>query len=217
VLVVAGCGGSTSEPASRTTPDVEVVDEATAEPSSPTTPYTVDLEVEVLDEATVRVDGTTNLPDNSLITVVGSRVFRFESESDMRATNVADEEVTVSDGSFSTTLSLDESNLLIGLDLDPIGVISSDVDVCAEFRTGEDIVNGEQRQPDAGVVATVGTYGEALRDSPQVKVFGSATDNPANWLEVHVTVPLSSPLLSEIASGQGNQPDEERLDGFCTS
>jgi hypothetical protein len=212
LCALAACGGAVSDP-------TEPLDQgqAPSEPTAPPEPYTIEIEVEASGDSTLEVRGTTNLPDNSLVIVFASRAFRYESESDIRATNVAGDGVTVSDGTFSTTLDLDESNLLLGLDLDPIEVISSTLDVCAEFRTGEESSSGEQRQPDPTVVEIVGPYGEALENSPQVTVFGSATGNPANWLEATEAIQLSSPALAEIEGEQGSRPREEELAGFCVS
>ncbi|CAN5617864.1 hypothetical protein BH23CHL6_BH23CHL6_08360 [soil metagenome] len=70
--------------------------------------------------------------------------------------------------------------------------------VCAEFRTGTDR-SGEQRQPDRSVVEVVGRYGEALKGSRQANVFGSATANPAIWLETKTTVELESHVVNDIA------------------
>lgn len=182
--------------------------------AAPGEPYRLSIEATASGEGSVDVVGVTNLPDGALIHAFASRSFRNEGEPDIRGVNLAGEDVLVLGGEFSTTLALDESLLLVLVPPDVIETVSERVTVCAEFRTGEDL-DGQQRQPDQSVVEAVGPFGERLASSPNVKVFGSATENPSNWLEVQTSVRLESPLLGEIAALQGRPPGSAPLEDFC--
>jgi hypothetical protein len=171
----------------------------------------------------IRAEGRTNLPDGAVLSLSASRAFRNAHEHDVRAVNAAEDSATVSGGAFSAVLKLNEGTLLVGLDVDksdpsmgPIATIDSAVTVCADFETGKNL-DDKPRQPDADVRDTVGEFGERLRGSPQVTVFGSATPTPANWLEVKRRVVLQSPLLGRIERVQGRRPRLARLAGFCLS
>ncbi len=165
----------------------------------------------------LKVTGETNLPDEAVIEVLGSRAFHNEGEDDIRSTNVGEQTATVTAGRFEASLTLDESNLLLnvgtGAGEDIIDQVDRDLTVCAQFRTGLD-TNEQPRQP-AAVSGVVGANGEALATSPNVTVFGSATDHPANWLEVQNDLGLPSPLLEDITGRQGSAPKQVSLEGFC--
>lgn len=209
-IVLAATACDTSDEAARREDDV----------TSPAEPYVLDISAASEGETRIDVTVTTNLPDGALVHVFASRAFRYQQgEQDIHAVNLASQEVTVIGGEFSLTLDLDESVLLVGVgpgEFDVIGIVSDGVTVCAEFRTGEDL-DGQQRQPDSAVVEAVGSFGERLENSPGVKVFGSATANPANWLEVETSVPLESPVLDEIVDLQRQAPTVGSLQGFCLS
>lgn len=188
--------------------------EPTDTPASSVT-YTLDLNASPAGDARIDVIGTTNLPDGALLRVSASRANRWQGEDDIRAASLADNSVTVTNGQFSTSLQLDESDLLVLVgDIDVLDVLSDSVTVCAEFQTGEDF-DGQQRQPEPSVVAAVGPFGEGLANSPLVKVFGSATANPSNWLEVETSVGLEPPLVDEITALQARAPTVGTLRGFC--
>ena len=223
LFAVAGAACSDEEAAtdqdSTPTQAVEATDtqpppELTDTPASSVT-YTLDFNASATGDTRIDVLGTTNLPDGALIRVSASRANRWQGEDDIRAVSLADNAVTVTNGQFSTSLQIDESDLLVLVgDIDVLDVLSDSVTVCAEFQTGEDF-DGQQRQPDPSVVEAVGPFGERLANSAQVTVFGSATANPSNWLEVETSVGLEPLLLDEIAALQGRAPTIGALAGFC--
>ncbi len=188
-----------------------------ASPASPGVVYTIDIEAEAVGRAAVRLIGTTNLPDGSVISLSGTRAHHDRGEGDIRGAPAARDDVTVTAGAFSGTLALDESVLLIFVGTTPvddvIDIIDRDLTVCAEFQTGTDI-DGLQRQPES-VVAIVGPNGEAVAGSPQAILFGSATDHPSHWLEAVIDVPIESPVLAELTQKQGEAPEQVEMDGFC--
>jgi hypothetical protein len=206
-LGLIGCGGKKSTSA-----------------TAPLVPYTIRFHATPEGARAIRAEGRTNLPDGALLTLSASRAFRYAHEKDVRAVHAAGDSVTVSGGAFSTVLKLDEGTLVVGLDVDkndptmgPIATIDTAVTVCAEFRTGKDLLEDKPEQPRASVREVVGESGERLKTSPQAKVFGSATPNPATWLEVERRLVMKSPLLDRIVSVQGRRPVSTRLAGFCVS
>lgn len=186
--------------------------------ATPGVVYTIEVEGEAVGRAAVRVAGTTNLPDGSVISLSGSRAHHDRGEDDIRGASAARDDVTVTAGAFSGTLALDESDLLIFVGTTPvddvIDIIDRDLTLCAEFQTGTDITSDLPRQPES-VVAIVGPNGEAIAGSPQATVFGSATDHPSYWLEAIIDVPIESPVLAELTQKQGEAPEQVEMDGFC--
>lgn len=181
-----------------------------------TSTYAIAIEAEPNSNG-VSLTGTTNLPDGAVITLSASRAFRNRGEGDIRAISADHYDVTVTAGAFTGLLALDESDLLVLVGTGPgesiIDQIDSGVTVCADFETGTGF-DGTPRQPPS-VVALIGANGEAIATSPQVYIFGSATSNPAYWLEVKVDVPLVSGQIDGLTAQQGSTPDEAQLDGFC--
>lgn len=221
VLAISSCAGpgASDTPTSKVSPSPSAISAATnaatsVAPSASLT-YTLAIEASPGSATSIVVSGTTNLPSGGVVHVFASRALRYTDEADIRSTNIANAEVTLSGGTFAVTLALDESNVTVGVDETfPLDIVSQDVTVCAQFETGTDL-DGVQRQPDPEVAAAVGAFGEQLATSPQVSVFGSATDHPANWLEVLVDVTLESSVLDEIATLQGRPVEVGPLEGFC--
>lgn len=216
-LIALGNSAEPRQPEPAASPTIAPTIAAGTTSPTPGAIYSLQIEGRVSDRASVSVTGTTNLPDQAVIELSASRAMHNAGEDDIRAVSAAHEPVTVGGGQFSGTLTLDESALLIfvgtGPGEDTIDTIDSDLTVCAQFQTGTSL-GGEQIQPPS-VIAIVGPYGEALATSPQVYVFGSATDNPSNWLEVMIDVPLKSPVLDELTTRQGSEPKEQPMEGFC--
>lgn len=183
----------------------------------PAGPFEINIQADTEGSSAINVKGETNLPDGAIITVSASRSMLEDNETEVRAANLANQEATVQGGTFSTTLALDESDVMVGVGTFEIEQLSNEVTVCAEFRTGEEAFSGEQYQSDQSVVDAVGPYGENLEGSPGVEVFGELTDTPSNWLVAETSVALESPLLIEIADAQGLAPDSVSLEGFCVS
>lgn len=213
VFVTAGCStdSSVTDP-----PGERAADERSVE-GDRGGPYTVEIEAEAEGSSAIQVAGETNLPDAAIITLSASRSMLEEKESEVRAANLATVEVPVRDGVFSGRLALDESDVLVGVGVFRIDTLSNEVTVCAEFRTGESALDDEPYQQDQSVIDEVGRFGERLEGSPNLEVFGSATDTPANWIEVKTTVPLESSVLDEIGAAQHDAPRSAALEGFCLS
>ena len=126
----------------------------------------------------------------------------------------------VNSGRFSDTSpvvkdTLDPQGLLP--EQGPVAVVDPDVTACARFQTGRDMVsNGPWYQPDPAVRVEVGRFGERLRGSPHVQVFGSLTKFPSLCLEVSTRAPVpTSTILQQIGSLQSEAPAIEPLAGFC--
>jgi hypothetical protein len=99
----------------------------------------------------------------------------------------------------------------------PVAAVDPDAAVCARFMTGRDVVsNGPWSQPDPTVRLDVGSFGEHLRGSPHVHVFGSLTKHPSLYLEVSRRMPVpTSTVLGELSSMQSLIPVIRPLAGFC--
>lgn len=173
------------------------------------------IEASVQGASTIDVVGSANLPDGAIISVSASRSMLEDGESEVRVVSIAREEVTLENGEFATSLSIDESDVLVGVGTFKLEKISSEVTVCAEFQTGRDAFDDTPRQSDPDVVDAVGEYGEALEGDPAAEEFGGSTDTPAYWLSAETTVSLESNVLDEIAREQGRPPVSEPLEGFC--
>jgi hypothetical protein len=188
---------------------------ATAAPSRE--PFTLDFQASADATATVSVTGTSNLANGAILDLSLARPFRNEGEDDIREVSAGSVAVSLVEGRFNASIPTDESDLLIGVDSQfPIALVGDSLTVCVTFQTGVD-QNGQARQTDPEVIQAVGPNGESLADSPHVQVFGSATAQPANWLELFKMVPSRSLLISQIASRQGSRPSEGSLEGFCLS
>ena len=99
----------------------------------------------------------------------------------------------------------------------PIARVDSDATVCAQFMTGRDVVsNGPWVQPDPAVRAEVGSFGNHLRASPHVQVFGSLTKYPSLYIEAVRRLPVSAgSVVAEISQEQPMTPAVSPLRGFC--
>lgn len=208
-LVLTACGGTETPPRS--------VEEAPSASVVPDRQYEIAVEARFEDD-TLEVSGSTNLPPGTIVTISVSRAFlNPDSDADNpRAANAAEPgNVEVGDGSFTSKLTVDEEDLLVGLDLpgEQIDRIADALTVCATIQTGKDF-DGTDRQPRASVRELLGPNGEHLADHPAARVFGKLTDTPSHWLEVstHVDVP---PPVRKIRQRQGSSPEITTIDGFC--
>jgi len=218
-LGTAGCGGSGDSTEATTTTTT-----TTTTTSAAPTRYVITMKVAPAGSNRIAVTGQTNLPDGAVINISAGQAFRFRREQDIRASLVTPSRtVTVTDGAFSTSLGpLDFGDITVGLErgvgdmtYGPVVVVDNAVTVCAQFQTGDDF-DGNNRQPDSAVRETIGPNGEALENSPQKDVFGSATPNPSNWLELVRRVSVGVPkAAAAIAAAQGQRPTPTRLKGFC--
>jgi hypothetical protein len=175
--------------------------------------------------AHIGISGTTNLPDGARVVISAWRPFR-QLHGDVRVADAGGlgtfATTVVNSGRFSGTIPMVKDPLdPLGLlpEQGPVAIVDPDVTACAEFQTGRDTVsNGPWYQTDPAVRDEVGSFGERLRGSPHVLVFGSLTKHPSLWLEVstHAPVPTSS-ILQQIGSLQSKASAIQPLAGFCGS
>lgn len=164
------------------------------------------------------MSGETNLPTGSVVHISATRSFLDRGAEEVRAVLLSSIDVELPGSQFDAMLTLDESDMVVVAGVpDPIETVSDRVTVCVQFQTGISAFDEEQRQPDPDVADIVGEYGEELSDSPDAYVFGSATANPANWLEEQAIVRLRPLELDAIANAQSSRPSVDKLDGFCLS
>jgi hypothetical protein len=183
--------------------------------------YTLTLTVDT-DGDMLTVEGDTDLPDGTLVTLGASRSFTNpggdpDDGADLRAalpTELHDTEVD--GGIYAAQLDIDESDLLVGLDLpgEEIELLASHLHACATVATGISSLDGDHRQPDDQVREVLGDNGETLADHPDAFVFGADTDEPSHWLEISQPVEAAAPT-DEVSAAQGNDPEVSDIDGFC--
>ena len=118
-------------------------------------------------------------------------------------------ESIIQNGSFTTTMPIDESQVPVGIEsniLGPIVALDSAITVCAVFPTGIDPVNNAPEQPDPAVREAVGASGQNLKGSPNVEVFGELTKTPTYRIEVQTRVEHPYAGLGELAAREGRRP-----------
>jgi len=162
----------------------------------------------VADGQSVRVVGTSNLPEGSNITVLLMRGNHLSSDSDIHATDVGGGAMPVRGGQFSGSFPLDEQQL-VSLHPTSLGDL---VTACLQFRTNPGSI-GDPAAQDAAVTRVVGERGSRLKESPHLRVMGSATDAPQNWIEIHRSVELLSPYFGRKIP----YFHETENDVFCTA
>lgn len=244
-IAIAGCGASaartnmgssttTREPATAqvaTTPTSATATTATSTPSKrpkPLKPYQrpasfyIDVHASRVG-SDIRVDGTTNLPDGSVLTINAERAFKQTHEDEridfLGQNGPSADQAFVHEGQFSVKVSSVEQDLPDLVRDDPGGPVATldpDADVCVIFYTGRDsAVNGPWRQ-NSRVRADLGDFGSYLHGSPSVGVFGSLTKSPSLYILVSQRVPLdASALLSKLAAQQTLTPQLAPLPDVC--
>jgi len=185
--------------------------EPTSTPNATPVPrgtYFIDWSVSE-DAYTLRVAGTTNLPDGGVLVISASVSVDGESAGDrlFYKTQLDSAETIITAGSFSAALDTSEPSSILGSE--PVYRIDDSITVCVSFLNGR--LGDERRQPDL-VRDVVGDFGEALEGSPGVTLAGTSTPNPAFWLE------LGDAFLAENNGAHDTVPEAqvERLDRFCT-
>ena len=162
---------------------------------------------------TVSVNGTSNLPDGTIVTVQLSRNVTFEGE-DARSFHAGGEGVPVRAGKFRADIDLDErlmtSSVIDQSSFGPLETISDTVSVCAQVRPNKE---NETHQPEH-VQQALGDNGANLASSPQTKKFGGGY-----WLEVISSADLPSPSLGAIEAelGEVKTVTDSAKDLFCVS
>ncbi len=165
----------------------------------------------------VTVKGTTNLPDQTLVTLTLSRPIVMGGETSVRESWMQDTSAKVKKKKFSATMHTDEMSLLTGISASTgeyIEKVGNSLTVCATVSTGKDF-HGKYAQTDKKVRKALGNNGEKLKSSPNAQLLGSATKHPSTNLEAIVDVPHESPILSGIEYQQNHPVESVHLDGFC--
>jgi hypothetical protein len=173
----------------------------------------------------IRVGGTTNLPDGTVLTLNAERNFKQTHDAErvdfLGLNGPTQANARVHAGHFSGVLSAQEHDLAAIMQGDPGGpvvTIDPDADVCVILYTGRDeAVNGPWRQPPQAR-ADLGTYGNFLRGSPGVGTFGSLTKHPSLDMLATTQVPLDpSALARGLAAQQPVTPQIATLPNICTA
>ena len=209
-IAVSGCGSSSSSLANSTRPRPAV--------------YHMTINAS-LAGSHISISGVTNLPDGARVLIGAWRAFR-QLHGDVRVANFggrgASFTTVVRGGHFSGTIPVVEDTLTWFFDprTDPEGTVAAvdpEATACARFMTGRDVItNGRWSQPDPTVRAEVGNFGEHLRGSPHLHVFGSLTKYPSLYLEVSARTPVpTSAILEKIGNVQSQASAIKPLAGFC--
>lgn len=219
---------STSQPASTSAPSTQATTTTAAPPKPKLEPYRrpasfyIDVTASVAGEH-IQVGGTTNLPDDTILTLSAERGFEQTHDAErvdfLGLNGPTQADVPVHAGHFSGELSAQEhalSAIMQGDPGGPVATVDPDADVCEVLYTGRDeAVNGPWRQP-SQVRADLGTYGRFLRGSPGVGTFGSLTKHPSLYILATTRVPLDpSALVSALAAQQTLTPQVAALPNLC--
>lgn len=160
--------------------------------SEPQVTYTLDAESKAVDTKTLEVNGTTNIPNGSMLGVVVERISVAKGESEERFFRVATTTATVKDGKYDVQTSVDDQKFLAFEKASgPVESVDGNVQVTVTFDPQA------ENQPQA-VIDAVGKSGEKLESSPQKKVFGSLTKTPVNQLEVMLKTVLAFPYTDQL-------------------
>jgi hypothetical protein len=105
--------------------------------------YTIAFAPVVRDGNTLVVSGTTDQPDDSLMTFTVSRVYHLATEDSTRAGHVGRSTTTVTRGAFSVRIVMDEGDLpaVAAAALTPIDTVAIDLTVCADGLSGHVVTN----------------------------------------------------------------------------
>ena len=241
-IAIAGCGSSpartnlgssTTTQGPATTEVATTPTSATAAPGTPPPPkrpkpyhrpgsFYIDAHASVAG-SDIRVDGTTNLPDGSVLTINAERAFKQTHEDEridfLGQNGPSVDHAFVHQGQFSGEVSSVEQNLpelMRGDPGGPVATLDPDADVCVIFYTGRDeAVNGPWQQ-DSRVRTDVGNFGNYLHGSPNVGVFGSLTKSPSLYILVPQRVPLNaSVMVGKLAAQQTITPQLAPLPDVC--
>jgi hypothetical protein len=215
VVVVAGCSDDNEAAPASSTTAVTV----------PAVPYSLAISASVANEM-VTVDGTSNLPDETQVSVRGTLAIldQFDSRESPGYPDVGGNEATVMAGKFRVTFPLDFSDItalaetarLSDETSPPIFNFDEDVAVCATASNGKTL-QGEWMQPES-VRKVLGDFGAALRESPGAEQLGTALPGGPAWaLSAETTAPFeSSAARQRIREAQSFGPIQVLpLKSFC--
>lgn len=150
--------------------------------------YTLNADA-VVTNNTIKVSGTSNLPNGTILDVTANRMVVFKGESEERGTleGRGTSKASVFNGAFTTNVSLINSSFANWLNSagDEVSKVSSNVTVKVTLDPKR--VNPAQN---SDVLTAIGSNGEQLASSPNKKVVGERTNTPTNQLETTLTVSL---------------------------
>jgi hypothetical protein len=115
--------------------------------------------------STVRVTGSTTLPDGAVVTIAAFRPFTWVGETEEQRYAAGDISIVVTAGTFTTDLTLDDAAFWGFLDAEGREVAATPGDALVEVR----FTPGSALQPPE-VQAAYGEDGAGLRGSPQEAV-----------------------------------------------
>lgn len=150
--------------------------------------YTLDANAEVNGKR-IKVTGTSNLPNGTILDVIANRMVIFKGESEERGTleGRGISKASVFNGAFTTNVSLVDSSFTTWLNSagDEVSKVSPSVTVKV-------VLDPKRSNPaqDSEVLKAIGINGEQLASSPNKKVIGERTNTPTNQLETSLTVSL---------------------------
>jgi hypothetical protein len=153
--------------------------------------YELSGEAESISSNKIVVEGKTNLPNNSILDIVISRISIWEGENMERFFIVASDDAIVNNGNYRIELTIDDREFL------EFEKVSDEIIKELNENVEVSVVFYPNKQP-KNVVDMVGSNGQKLNSSPQKKVFGSATSNPANTLDIEFRTKLSFPFMNEL-------------------
>jgi hypothetical protein len=163
------------------------------EASRPDVVYNLVATASGIDENNIKLTGTTNLPDDSLLNVIVERIFVWQGESESRSFRIATSSTTVKNGAYDVQIKVDDKKFLDfqKVSSEVISNLDNNVRVTVTFDPTAD------NQP-ASIVKIVGAKGEKLESSPQKDVFGSLTNDPINHLNVELKTALPFPYSDQL-------------------
>jgi len=230
VGAIAGSPSTTTTYANTATPTINTQMAATAAAVQKLKPYQrpasfyIDVTASVEGQH-IRVGGTTNLPDGTILTLNAERDFKQTHDAErvdfLGLNGPTQANVAVHATHFNGELSAQEENLAALMQGDPGGPVSTvdpNADLCVVLYTGRDgAVNGPWRQPPQ-VRADLGAYGSFLRGSHDVGTFGSLTKHPSLYILATTHVPLDpSALVRDLVAVQTLRPQVAALPNICSA
>ncbi len=145
-----------------------------------------------ISDSKIVVEGKTNLPNGSVLEIKVDRVSIWKGEDMERFFTVASSDIVVNNGTYKTEINIDDRKFL---EFEKIsGEIIKEVNENVEVSV---IFNPSTKQPQ-NVTNIIGSNGQKLNSSPQKKVFGSATPNPVNRLDIDFRVEMQFLFMDEL-------------------
>jgi len=130
----------------------------------------------------IKVEGETDLPNESKLTIQIERPLMLKGETEKRYAKVGWNNPIVKDGKYSASIKIDDTKV----ESNTPESVDSNIRITVSFHPNW---YGEKIQTDE-ILKLVGTKGENLTGE-EVKVIGSATNNPYNIFEIITTIEFS--------------------------